>query len=343
MTRASTLFDLSDLTFYIIMIIRTVKKKNYTVVSNDILNSPKISLKAKGLIIFMLSKPDVWDFSVNGLKSQLKEGRDSLSNTLKELEKNRYLKRVQSREKGKFSSYEYELHEIPFTENPNTVNPITENQEQVSTNKSKELNKVSTELNYIPQNQKNDFEVGLELTEEDTNYLLDVVKKEKSSAKKEKWTDEFVEMYKQNPVLYNLNGIFIDECTEITKEQIDSLSPRKKPKIYSMEVLECYSNCLNYFESHLHPKTDNQKNSWLDTIDKLNRIDKIPFSEIERITQEARNDPFWSKNFLSLTKLRMKDKQKVPYIVVFSEKFKKKEVTLNRQTEGVIKSNLKGW
>ena len=135
-----------------------------------------------------------------------------------------------------------------------------------------------------------------EISEEDTNYLLDVVKKEKSSAKKE--------------------------------------------KEYSEDVKMTYINCLEFFLEHLHPKTDNQKNSWLDTIDKLNRIDKIPLSEIERITQEARNDTFWSKNFLSLTKLRLKNKEKVPYIVVFNEKFKKKDVTLNRQTKDVIKSNL---
>lgn len=129
------------------------------------------------------------------------------------------------------------------------------------------------ELNYIPKNQKNDFQVGSEISEEDANYLLDVVE--------------------------------------------------KKEKEYSEDVKMTYINCLEFFLEHLHPKTDNQKNSWLDTIDKLNRIDKIPFSEIERITKEARSDDFWSKNFLSLTKLRLKNKEKVPYIVVFNEKFKK--------------------
>ena len=104
-------------------------------------------------------------------------------------------------------------------------------------------------------------------------------------------------------------------------------------------VEDCLNNCLKFFPEHLHPKN---KNTWLDTIEKLNRIDGVPFLEIERIVKAVREDPFWGKNFLSITKLRKK-KDEVYYIVIFGEKFKEKEQTINRQSQSVIESNLKGW
>lgn len=91
------------------------------------------------------------------------------------------------------------------------------------------------------------------------------------------------------------------------------------------EVLNCYNNCLKYFSEELHPKKDTVKNKWLDTIDKLNRIDKIPFELIEEIVKRTREDAFWSKNFLSINKLRQKDKNDIPYITIFFNQFKPKK------------------
>jgi hypothetical protein len=36
--------------------------RNYTQVPNDIINDKRLSLKAKGLYLFLVSKPDNWDF-----------------------------------------------------------------------------------------------------------------------------------------------------------------------------------------------------------------------------------------------------------------------------------------
>lgn len=137
-----------------------------------------------------------------------------------------------------------------------------------------------------------------------------------------------------------------EEVKEEVKEQeevkvkVESL-PKKTEKVFSAEVYNCFDNCLNFFPLHLQPEN---KESWLDTIEKLNRIDKIPFSEIERITETARKDEFIGNNiFLSLPKLRIKNKDKIYWIVVWFEKFKPKEKVINRQTQSVIESNLTGW
>lgn len=109
-------------------IVRKKYKENYTRLHNDAINNPKLSLKAKGLLLFMFSKPDGWNFSINGLKSQLKEGRDAIANILKELEKFKYLVRTEIRTKeGKFIDIQYNLYEEPYTDNPITENPYSVN------------------------------------------------------------------------------------------------------------------------------------------------------------------------------------------------------------------------
>lgn len=64
------------------------KKKNYTIMSNHHLQNKNLSLKAKGLLSYMLSLPSDWDYSLVGLKSNLKESKTSLRNTLTELKEN---------------------------------------------------------------------------------------------------------------------------------------------------------------------------------------------------------------------------------------------------------------
>ena len=43
------------------------KDENYTVMSNIHLKDSRLSLKAKGLLSVMLSLPENWDYSINGL------------------------------------------------------------------------------------------------------------------------------------------------------------------------------------------------------------------------------------------------------------------------------------
>ena len=97
----------------------------------------------------------------------------------------------------------------------------------------------------------------------------------------------------------------------------------KDIKVYSNEVNVCFQNCLTHFPERLHPKTDSKKTSWKDVIDKLNRIDKIPFEQIEKVVQAMRNDSFWSKKFLALPKLRTTNGDGIKYFEYFQEQMPK--------------------
>ena len=72
-------------------VIRVNKTKNYTVMSNEHLKDRRLSLKAKGLLSVMLSLPDTWDYSVNGLVAICKESETAVRSTLNELKSCGYL------------------------------------------------------------------------------------------------------------------------------------------------------------------------------------------------------------------------------------------------------------
>ena len=71
-------------------VFRVEKTKNFTVMSNHHLRNRTLSLKAKGLLSLMLSLPEDWDYTTKGLAQIYKEGVDSISTALKELEKHGY-------------------------------------------------------------------------------------------------------------------------------------------------------------------------------------------------------------------------------------------------------------
>lgn len=110
-----------------------------------------------------------------------------------------------------------------------------------------------------------------------------------------------------------------------------NVNVNKTIKTYSQEVLQTFDECIKSFDDHLQPKTQIKINSWKDTIEKLIRIEKIPAEKIIEIIQKIRSDDFWAKNFLSIPKLRKKNKEGIQYIVVFNERIKHETNQRNNQ------------
>lgn len=121
-------------------VFRIEKTNNYTVMSNYHLREKGMTLKAKGLLSLMLSLPDHWDYTIEGLITICKENETAVKSTLKELKDFGYLKilKVQN-QKGQFE-YEYNIYEKPQSKKPEVENlgvenPSVENQGQLNTNK----------------------------------------------------------------------------------------------------------------------------------------------------------------------------------------------------------------
>ena len=139
-------------------VMRVHKTANFTVMSNYHFKERKMSLKAKGLLSLMLSLPEDWDYSVAGLTTLSKDGKDGVMTALAELEKFGYLTRTRLvNDRGQFDGIEYNIFEQPqekpvaekpILENENSEKPISEKSQQLNTNQLNNLfNKLLYELN----------------------------------------------------------------------------------------------------------------------------------------------------------------------------------------------------
>ena len=126
-------------------VVRVHKDANFTVMSNYHFKEKKMSLKAKGLLSLMLSLPDDWDYSIAGLATLSKDGKDSVMSALGELEKFGYLTRQRlTNDKGQFAGVEYNIYEKPVAEKPNQEK---ENEEKPNSAKPAQLN--TNSLNHL--------------------------------------------------------------------------------------------------------------------------------------------------------------------------------------------------
>lgn len=62
------------------------KNVNYTVMSNHHLQDKRLS-ESQGLLSYMLSLPDDWDYSLKGLTTGCRDGIDSVRSAVHELRK----------------------------------------------------------------------------------------------------------------------------------------------------------------------------------------------------------------------------------------------------------------
>ena len=143
---------------------RIQKSKNYSIISNEILRRKDLSLKAKGLMSLILSLPDSWDLTVNGLVAIVKESKNTIYSILKELNGFGYVERKRITDSaGKVVKWELLVYEEPLTKKPQLKKPDVENCTQISTDTkiTTNINKIYwideiKDLNY-PKEMKEDF------------------------------------------------------------------------------------------------------------------------------------------------------------------------------------------
>ena len=129
-------------------VFRVEKNHSYTVMANHHLRDERLSLKSKGLLSVILSLPDDWRISIEGMTQFSADGKDAIRSAIRELTDAGYITRAQTHsEAGTFSGYDYIVHETPAaspssgfptmekptTENPTTENPTLRNTERLST------------------------------------------------------------------------------------------------------------------------------------------------------------------------------------------------------------------
>ena len=113
-------------------VFRVEKNKGYTVMSNHHLRNHTLSLKAKGLLSQMLSLPEDWDYTLQGLAQINKESIDAIREAVRELERAGYIKRSWERdERGCLRGTVYTIYEQPHAkptpEEPTQEKPALDN------------------------------------------------------------------------------------------------------------------------------------------------------------------------------------------------------------------------
>lgn len=96
---------------------RVQKNKNhpYTTIDNTSINDKRLTPKAKGILLYLISKPDNWYINLPNLVSAFAGGKWSIRSGIKELIKFGYIIRSQARkENGRFSHYDYLVFEQPI-------------------------------------------------------------------------------------------------------------------------------------------------------------------------------------------------------------------------------------
>ena len=174
-----------------------VKKRpsNFVMMDKTFLEDDRLSYKAKGLLAYLLSKPDDWKVIVGNLVNSSKDGKASVYAGLKELKECGYYEKVPVRnEQGtRIIRWESTVYEVPISlltdfqevDNQDKGNLYQENRERNNNyNTSLSINDGTSQLNKtldtIHENIgyeqfKQTYPGDIELIDEFVNVMLDVL------------------------------------------------------------------------------------------------------------------------------------------------------------------------
>lgn len=114
-------------------ILRHNHEQEFTILPNSLIRNPELSLRDVGLLCYMLSLPQDWEFSIDGLDYVIQNnGASSVRAALKNLEKQGYLRRSWIRsEDGRIIRNQWTVSDLPIEERetiPEDNKPYVENQ-----------------------------------------------------------------------------------------------------------------------------------------------------------------------------------------------------------------------
>lgn len=115
------------------------KKKNqfnpFVMVDKEWVNNPDISAKAKGVLLYLVSKPDDWTVYEADISNHMKDGIKAIRSAVRELMEYGYIHRKRVRNDcGHFQGYEYFVSENPYCDPIFTEVPFSDIRKRHTTN-----------------------------------------------------------------------------------------------------------------------------------------------------------------------------------------------------------------
>lgn len=192
---------------------------NFVTVHKNFIHDDNLSWKAKGILLYLLSRPDDWRIYETELNKHSSDGRDSLRTGIKELEQAGYIHRTRRRnEKGQLREYEYQVFE-----QPNQIGKTYVGKTNIG---KSNIGKSNTTNNNSTNNNNTNNETG------DTSQIFQLVSKElemiQSPLKVQELEDE-LNLIKGNKL-------------EITTVAINYCKQNKKGINYLIKVLRNWNN-----------------------------------------------------------------------------------------------------
>ncbi len=170
-------------------IIRTQRRAQFVILSQQAVEDSRLSWAARGLLAYLLSRPDNWQVRVAHLRTQAPSGRDVVYKLLGELVTYRYTVRHRLRdENGKIRGtvyYVYEQPNVPLPEKPDTVKPDTDspdtvNQEVLTNTENNLLPSTTTttttkKSDRIGSNGNSNLYLPASLSPEEKRYVIEAI------------------------------------------------------------------------------------------------------------------------------------------------------------------------
>ena len=223
-------------------VIRVQKRQNnFVMIDKGFLENPDLSWKSKGILAYLLSKPDDWKVIVGDLVKRAADGKTAVYNGLSELKKHGYYEKtpVRSGDGRRIDHWESTVYELPQATKPeNTPSRLLPGYQ--------EIDDQEIENQFIENRERNN-----NYNTNKNNYNNNQVSQVNADGRDKKYTvykkiDFYTEFIK-NRIRYSdfvrckpLDVKFVDECiaviidvlmTEIGDVQIDGeMKPRELVK-----------------------------------------------------------------------------------------------------------------
>ena len=85
----------------------------FATINKTFIYDSELSFKAKGIMTYLLSRPDDWEIYTTEIEKHAQDKKDSVASGIKELVEKGYIERKQKRSGGKFGGYDYSVYEKP--------------------------------------------------------------------------------------------------------------------------------------------------------------------------------------------------------------------------------------
>lgn len=205
------------------------------------LDDPRVSLKAKGLLCYLLSKPPDWRPQIADIAKHCSDGEGAIKSALQELKRHGYAVLIKEKsEGGRFEGSRWSIFENPQT-TENAVSRLSENLSLSNTKKCtnkvlkssrfEELNGMPTEMPGIPNIQER-------LRRDFDSSISKVLGSPENDVYRRQWEERF----QQAPWRTIAAFTYLDD--DLAEISATNKPPLKNP-----------SGKANWYFLHLDPKT----------------------------------------------------------------------------------------